>query len=106
KKTEIDDRDLEALMADETRSAEETWHLERVHVVAGDTVRPTATVRLIAKDGTRYEDAAVGDGPVDAVYRAINRIVNVDNKLTEFSVKSITEGIDAQGDVTIRIEAN
>jgi 2-isopropylmalate synthase len=106
KKTEIDDRDLEALMADESRTAEETWHMERVHVVAGDTVRPTATVRLMSKDGTRYEDAAVGDGPVDAVYKAINRIINVPNLLTEFTVKSVTEGIDAQGDVTIRVEAN
>ena len=106
KKTEVDDRDLEALMADETRTAQEVWHLERVHVVAGDTVRPTATVRLVDKEGTRIEDAAVGDGPVDAVYRAINRIVNVPNLLTEFTVKSVTEGIDAQGEVIIRIEAD
>src|SRR3712207_6430342 len=87
------------------RETQEVWHLERVHVLAGDTVRPTATVRLIDKEGTRHEDAAVGDGPVDAVYKAINRIVQVENTLTEFSVKSITEGIDAQGDVIIRIES-
>src|SRR5581483_4179124 len=105
KKTEVDDRDLEALLSDQARESEEIWHLERVHVVSGDTVRPTATVRLIGKDGERVEDAAVGDGPVDAVYRAINRIVGVSNTLTEFTVKSVTEGIDAQGDVTIRIEA-
>jgi 2-isopropylmalate synthase len=105
KKQEIDDRDLEALLADHARESEEVWHLERVHVLAGDTVRPTATVRLIDRDGNRHEDAAVGDGPVDAVYKAINRIVKVDNTLTEFTVKSITEGIDAQGDVIIRIES-
>ena len=105
KKQEVDDRDLEALMADQIRTADEIWHLERVHVVSGDTVRPTATVRLIGSDGQRIEDAAVGDGPVDAVYRAINRIVGVANRLTEYSVKSVTEGIDAQGEVTIRIEA-
>jgi 2-isopropylmalate synthase len=106
KKQEVDDRDLEALMAEGARETAEVWHLERVHVLAGDTVRPTATVRLIDKEGTRHEDAAVGDGPVDAVYKAINRIVNVANTLTEFTVKSITEGIDAQGDVIIRIEAD
>jgi 2-isopropylmalate synthase len=106
KKQEVDDRDLEALMAEGARESTEVWHLERVHVLAGDTVRPTATVRLIDKEGTRHEDAAVGDGPVDAVYKAINRIVNVANTLTEFTVKSITEGIDAQGDVIIRIEAD
>lgn len=106
KKQEVDDRDLEALMADQARTQEEVWHLERVHVLAGDTVRPTATVRLIDRDGERHEDAAVGDGPIDAVYKAINRIIGVANQLTEFTVKGITEGIDAQGDVIIRIEAD
>ena len=51
-------------------------------------------------------DAALGTGPVDAVYRAINRLVNVPNTLTEFSVKSVTEGIDAIGEVLIRIESD
>jgi 2-isopropylmalate synthase len=49
-------------------------------------------------------DASTGTGPVDAVYKAINRIVQVPNRLTEFRVDSVTEGIDAIGDVTIRIE--
>jgi 2-isopropylmalate synthase len=106
KKQEVDDRDLEALVADQIRTTEEVWHLERVHVVAGDTVRPTATVQLLKNDGETREDAAVGDGPVDAVYKAINRIVGVGNHLTEFTVKSVTEGIDAQGDVTIKIETD
>ncbi len=105
KKTEVDDRDLEALLSDESRSADATWLLERVHVSAGDTIRPTATVRLVNKEGDRIEDAAVGDGPVDAVYKAINRIVGEPNTLSEYTVKSVTEGIDAQGEVIIRIEA-
>ncbi|MDP3768623.1 MAG: alpha-isopropylmalate synthase regulatory domain-containing protein, partial [Dehalococcoidia bacterium] len=50
-------------------------------------------------------DAALGTGPVDSVYKAINRIVQVPNTLTEFTVNSVTEGIDAQGQVTIRIES-
>ena len=50
------------------------------------------------------EDAAIGTGPVDSVYRSINRIVQVPNVLTEFSIKAVTEGIDAVGEVTIRIE--
>ena len=106
KKQEVDDRDLEALMADQARTSEEVWTLDRVHVTSGDTVRPTATVRLRDQDGNEIEDAAVGDGPVDAVYKAINRIVGVPNLLTEFTVKSVTEGIDAQGDVIIRIAAD
>ncbi|MFM2130603.1 MAG: hypothetical protein RL477_2149, partial [Pseudomonadota bacterium] len=67
---------------------------------------PTATVRLVGPDGTAHQDAAIGSGPVDAIYRAINRVMGVQNQLTEFSVKSVTEGIDAQGEVTIRIEAD
>ncbi|MSQ30903.1 MAG: 2-isopropylmalate synthase, partial [Dehalococcoidia bacterium] len=47
-----------------------------------------------------------GTGPVDAIYQAINRVTGMENTLTEFSVKSVTEGIDAQGEVTIRIEAD
>ena len=48
----------------------------------------------------------MGTGPVDAVYQAINRIVQVPNVLTEFAVKSVTAGIDAQGEVTIRVESD
>ena len=62
-------------------------------------------MRLVGPDGAAHEDAAVGTGPVDAVYKAINRVTNAENELTEFSVKSVTEGIDAQGEVTIRIES-
>jgi len=73
-------------------------------VSAGDHATPTATLRLVDPDGNIRVDAAVGTGPVDAVYRAMNRITGLAPRLTEFSVKSVTEGIDAQGEVTIRIE--
>ena len=106
KKQEIDDRDLEALVADKKRTSVEVYHLDFVQVVSGDHATPTATVRLISPDGSVLADAALGTGPVDAIYKAINRIINVPNQLTEFSVKSVTEGIDAQGEVTIRIESD
>ena len=77
---------------------------EREAIACGDPAAPTATVRLILPDGSVKADAALGTGPVDAVYRAINRIVGIENELTEFHVKSVTEGIDAQGEVTIRVE--
>jgi len=67
---------------------------------------PTATVRLIGPNKEILADAALGTGPVDAVYKAINRLVRVPNQLTEFSVNSITEGIDALGEVLIRIESD
>jgi 2-isopropylmalate synthase len=106
KKAEIDDRDLEALVADKLRTTAETYRLDFVQVSCGDHASPTATVRVVLPDGSVRGDAAIGTGPVDAVYRAINRIIDIPNELTEFSVKSVTEGIDAQGEVTIRVEAN
>ncbi|HMO96999.1 MAG TPA: 2-isopropylmalate synthase [Tepidiformaceae bacterium] len=105
KKVEVDDRDLEALVNENMRSMETAgWRLELVQVTAGDHSTPTATLRVIDPDGNVRTDAATGTGPVDAVYRAMNRITGLTPELTEFSVKSVTEGIDAQGDVTIRIE--
>lgn len=106
RKREVTDADLESLMAGQRRMASElqTYVLEHVQVSSGNHDVPTATVSLTNRDGRKFTDAATGTGPVDAVYKAINRIVNVPNTLTEYSVKAITEGIDAQGSVTIRIE--
>jgi len=105
KKGEIDDRDLEALVADERRTFEELYHLDLLQVSCGNHLVPTATVRLIGPDGQMLVDTATGTGPVDATYKAINHLVGVPNVLTEFSIKSITEGIDALGEVTVRIES-
>jgi 2-isopropylmalate synthase len=105
KKKEIGDRDIEALIAEEMRTFSETYHLEHVQVSCGDHLVPTASVRLIGPGGQLLADASLGTGPVDAVYKAINRLVGVPNNLTEFSVKSVTAGIDAMGEVTIRIES-
>ncbi len=105
KKREITDRDIESLIAEEQRSVSEIYHLDRLQVTCGDRGIPTASVQLIAPDGQVLADAALGTGPVDAIYKAINRIVGVPNKLTEFSIKSVTEGIDAIGEVLIKIES-
>ena len=104
KKREVTDRDLIALMGEERASVNETYTLETVQVSCGSNALATATVRLIDENGQVFTDASIGSGPVDAVYRAINRIVLVPNQLTEFSVTSVTEGIDAVGEVSIRIE--
>jgi len=104
KKKDVTDRDIESLIAEELRTVTEVYHLDHVEVSCGDHNIPTATVRLIGPDGQILADAALGTGPVDAVYKAINRIVGIPNRLTEFTVKSITEGIDAIGEVLIRIE--
>jgi len=105
KKKEVTDKDIESLVAEEKRTVTEFYHLDRLQVTCGDRGIPTASIRLIAPDGEAKADAALGTGPVDAVYQAINRIVGVPNKLTEFTVKSVTEGIDAIGEVLIRIES-
>jgi 2-isopropylmalate synthase len=105
KKKEITDRDVETVVAQTLRTASEIYHLDHLQVSCGDHSIPTATVRLIGPNGTVRTDADTGTGPVDAVYRAINRIIGVPNKLTEYTVKSVTEGIDAIGEVLIRIES-
>ena len=106
KKREITDRDIESLIAEELRITTELYHLDHVEVSCGDHSLHTASVRLISPEGQGLADAALGTGPVDAIYKAINRIVGIPNKLTEFTIKSITEGIDAIGEVLIRIESD
>jgi len=105
KKKGVTDRDIESMIAEEQRTVSEAYHLDRVQVSCGDRGIPTAAVRLIGPGGEALADAALGTGPVDAVYRAINRIVGVPNELTEFTVKSVTEGIDAIGEVLVRIDS-
>lgn len=106
KKKEVNDLDLEALVNDETRPVPELFRLEQVQVICGNQEMPTATVRLLDPEGQELVDAAVGTGPVDAIYKAINRIVQIPNQLIEFSVQSVTAGIDAMGEVTIRLRSH
>ena len=103
KKKEITDWDLEAIVNDEIRQPPELFRLELVQVSCGDGSRPTATVTVRTPDGQELTDAAIGTGPVDAIYKAINRVVDIPNDLIEFSVQSVTAGIDAIGEVTIRL---
>jgi len=106
KKKAVTDRDIESLIAEEQRTMSETYHLDRIQVSCGDRGIPTASVILATADGQALADAALGTGPVDAVCKAINRLVKIPNELTEFSIKSITEGIDAIGEVLIRIDSS
>jgi len=107
RKKTVDTRDLEAIVADEVQMFfDETYQLEHVQISCGDHSIPTATVRIRGPDGRVYCDAAHGAGPVDAIYRAINRVIGEPNELIEFSIQAVTEGIDAVGRVTIRIQAD
>ena len=108
KKREVTDRDLEILMDEEKREASEpiTYTLEHVQFTSGDHDIPTATVRLMGPDQKVTTDASTGNGPVDAVCNAIDRVVGCQCKLVDFNVQSVTEGIDSMGTVTMRVENN
>jgi 2-isopropylmalate synthase len=106
KKREVTDRDLEILMDEEKRESSEpiSYTLEQVHFTSGDHDIPTATVRLIGPDGTSDTDASTGNGPVDAVCKAIDRVIGCSCTLVDYSVQSVSEGLDSIGTVTIRVD--
>ncbi|MBI2861411.1 MAG: 2-isopropylmalate synthase, partial [Chloroflexi bacterium] len=104
RKKVVSDRDLEAIVADEVRAPAEVYRMARLQVSCGDPAVPTATVTIVGPDGREQTEVATGSGPVDAAYRAIDRIVRVQNTLEEYSVRSVTEGMDAVGEVTVRVE--
>lgn len=103
RKREITDRDLESIVSVQVQQPDACYQLKLVQVSCGSSLRPTATVTLADENGHEQTSAAIGTGPVDAVCRALNQLAGVPNELVEFSVKSVTEGIDAMGDVTIRL---
>ena len=103
RKREVTDRDLEAIVADERQVAAESFHLEHLQVSCGTNLRPTATVRMLLPSGESRETVALGDGPIDATYRAIDALVQVEGDLDEFAVQAITAGMDAVGEVTVRL---
>jgi 2-isopropylmalate synthase len=103
RKRDVTDRDLEAVVTDERRSIDERYRLEHLQVSCGTHLRPTATVRMLMPDGASHEAAAIGDGPVDAAYRAINSLCQVEGELEEFAVQAVTAGIDAVGEVSVRL---
>ena len=105
KKKNITDADLEALISDEVQQQSEYFKLDGLQVACGTMGMPTASVRLIDSEGIVHTIAEIGTGPVDATYKAISSIINIPNELTEFAIHAITEGIDALGEVTVRIQA-
>jgi 2-isopropylmalate synthase len=105
KKKSIMDPDLMALMTDQHYHHEEVFTLVNMQVACGTMGMATATVRLEGPDGEEHTCAALGTGPVDATYKAIDEIIDQPNELLEYSVYSVTEGIDAIGKVSVRIAA-
>jgi 2-isopropylmalate synthase len=103
RKKVVDDRDIEAIMAGETRRPLAIHTLDHVQVSTGSHAIPTATIRLRGPDGQMRIATSQGDGPVDAVCRAINQVIGEVAELVEFSVDAVTEGINAVGGVTVRL---
>jgi 2-isopropylmalate synthase len=105
KKKEVFDEDLIALVEEELNVTPEVFSLVYFSVVTGNKVIPTATVKLKNDRGV-FEEASTGDGPVDAVYRAIEKITNTPVKLISYSINAVTRGKEAMGSVTISVECN
>jgi 2-isopropylmalate synthase len=103
KKKDVFDRDIEAMIDEQMEKVAELWALGGVQTVAGSHTTPTATVTLV-REGQSVTDAAIGDGPVDAVYAAIQRITGVTLNLTDYQLRAITSGQEAQGEVTIEVD--
>lgn len=105
RKKVITDIDLEAMIADEFYRPRDVYYLDGMQVTCGTMGMPTATVRLKGPDGKVHVHAAMGSGPIDATYKAIDAIIKTPSTLLEFNVHAITEGIDALGEVTVRVQS-
>ena len=104
KKKEVYDEDLIVLIENHLEDVPAHWQLVGLHTTAGLSVLPTATVAIRRPDGEVVQDAAIGDGPVDAIFKAVERVTGVRANLREFVVRSVTQGKDAQGEVTLELE--
>jgi 2-isopropylmalate synthase len=102
KKKDVSLEDIEALI-DDTKIIEKTYTLKRYTVNTGNTITPIVSIN-IEKDGKIIENVAIGDGPVDAAFKAIDKIVNVKFELKKYVIKAVTGGSDAQGEVFVRLE--
>ncbi len=103
KKKEIYDEDLRSLMGDEIYAEKATFTLDYLHVNLGSTTIPTATVRLLTENGA-LQESATGDGPVDAVFNAIDRALNTRFTVEDYQVRSVTSGREALGEVYVRVK--
>jgi len=106
KKKEIYDEDIEALVREEIEQVPEIFRLISFHTTSGINVTPTATVSVEVNGEQIRTDASIGDGPIDAVYRAVDRITGIRCELCDYGIRAITSGKDAMGEVTLEIAAN
>jgi 2-isopropylmalate synthase len=105
KKKEVFDDDLLAIVEEEALAAGETYILDHLQFTSGTNLIPTATVRLKRENET-FQESGWGDGPVDAAYKAIDQITKVQGRLADYSIRAITGGKDALGEVVLKLEVN
>jgi 2-isopropylmalate synthase len=104
KKKEVFDEDIEALVDEQLDVNSSLWELAGLQVMAGRNVAPTATVALRDSTGVTLQDASVGDGPVDAIYSAIQRLTGVRVSLVDYRIRSVTKGKEALGEAHVELE--
>jgi len=104
KKKEVFDEDIEALIDEQLELSQAVWELAGLQVTAGSNTIPTATVTLRESGGQTIQDASVGDGPVDAIYSAIQRLTGVKCALADYRIRAVTKGKEAMGEVHIELE--
>ena len=103
KKKNVNDRDIEALVMENTASIPETWKLDHWAVNTGSALGASGTVRLIGKDSISRKETAMGDGPIDAIFKAVNIIIGKEPELTLYELGAITDGSASQGKTMVRI---
>ena len=102
KKKEIFDEDIETIIDEEMSKVAEKVRLIHFHIASGDRVKPTAEI-TIACNGKAKEAGSTGDGPVDACYKAIDKITGIPGKLMDYQIRSVTRGKDALGEVSVKV---
>jgi 2-isopropylmalate synthase len=104
KKKLVTAMDLEALVTDELREASAAYQLEWFDVEASSRRPPHATVGVRTPDGNEVTGSFTGDGPIDAIFRAINAATSTDARLREFRVDAVTGGQDALGETSVVVD--
>jgi 2-isopropylmalate synthase len=102
KKKEVFDEDLLAIVEQETLAVPELWTLDYLATTSGTRSIPTATV-VLRRGEDLLQDSATGDGPVDAAYKAVDRITGLSGTLLSYSIRAVTAGKDALGEASINV---
>jgi 2-isopropylmalate synthase len=103
KKKEVYDDDLIVIVRDGLRIFPEAYKLKYIQSSGGNQIIATATI-VLERDGQTFRDSAIGDGPVDAALKVIDRITGIEGRLMDYNVHSVTRGKDAVGEVFMKVD--